>query len=49
MQLPITATPQQDIYGPYVPYVPPTSGYTPSPVPVQLGDNSPKVGPAQRR
>jgi tetratricopeptide (TPR) repeat protein len=47
-QLPITATPQQDIYGPYVPYVPPTSGYTPSPVPVQLGDNTPKVGPAQR-
>jgi cellulose synthase operon protein C len=48
MQLPITATPQQDIYGPYVPYVPPTSGYTPSPVPVQLGDSSPKIGPAQR-
>jgi tetratricopeptide (TPR) repeat protein len=48
MHLPLTATPQQDIYGPYVPYVPPTSGYTPTPVPVQLGDNSPKIGPAQR-
>lgn len=42
------AIPQQEIYGPYVPYVPPTSGYTPSPVPVQLGDASPRVGPAQR-
>ena len=48
MQLRITATPQQDIYGPYVPYVPPTSGYAPSPVPIQLGDSTPKVGPAQR-
>jgi cellulose synthase operon protein C len=44
-----TATPQQDSYGPYVPYNPQgASGYTPSPVPVQLGDNSPRVGPAQR-
>jgi tetratricopeptide (TPR) repeat protein len=42
-------TPQQDIYGPYVPYSPQSaSGYTPSPVPVQLGDNSPRVGHAQR-
>ncbi len=46
--LPITAVPQQEIYGPYVPYVPASqnAGYTPSPVPVQLGDNSP--GPTVR-
>jgi tetratricopeptide (TPR) repeat protein len=46
---PLTATPQQDVYGPYVPYNPQSAaGYTPSPVPVQLGDNSPRVAPAQR-
>ena len=44
----ITATPQGEIYGPYVPYVPSTSGYTPTPVPVQLGDATPKVMPPQR-
>jgi hypothetical protein len=50
----LTATPAQEVYGPYVPYIPPTSyvpaasGYTPTPVAVQLGDNSPKIGPAQR-
>ncbi len=50
LQQHISATPQQETYGPYVPYVPPTqnAGYTPSPVPVQLGDNSPRIGPAQR-
>ncbi len=42
---PLTLQPQSDTYGPYVPYV---AGYTPSPVPVQLGDNSPKVAPPQR-
>ena len=41
-------TPQQDIYGPYVPYVPPTYGFTPTAGRVQLGDSSPKIGPAQR-
>jgi cellulose synthase operon protein C len=47
---PITAVPQQDVYGPYVPYVPPTqnTGYTPSPVAVQLGDNTPHQEPPQR-
>ena len=46
---PISAAPQET-YGPYVPYVPPTQsyGYTPSPVPVQLGDNSPRVAPPQQ-
>lgn len=41
---------QADIYGPYVPYASAGSqtGYTPSAVPVQLGDNSPKNDPAQR-
>ena len=41
---------QADIYGPYVPYAPPAgqTGYAPSAVPVQLGDNSPKNDPAQR-
>ncbi len=50
LEQPITAQPQQEVYGPYVPYVPTTqnAGYTPSPVPVQLGDNSPRIGPAQR-
>jgi tetratricopeptide (TPR) repeat protein len=43
-----TVIPQQDIYGPYVPYVPQTYGFTPSPVPVQLGDATPHSGPAQR-
>ena len=38
----ITATPQGEIYGPYVPYVPSVSGYTPTPVPVQLGDATPE-------
>jgi len=48
--LPITAAPpQQEVYGPYVPYVPGSqnAGYTPSPVPIQLGDNSPRPAPAQ--
>jgi cellulose synthase operon protein C len=47
---PITALPQQDTYGPYVPYVPQSQnyGYTPSPVPVQLGDNTPHAVPPQR-
>ncbi len=37
-------------FGPYVPYVPSTAnaGFTPTPVPIQLGDSSPQVGPAQR-
>lgn len=40
---------QADIYGPYVPYIPSTqnSGYTPSPVPLQLGDNTPHNLPPQ--
>ncbi len=47
--LPITAVPQQETYGPYVPYVPASqnAGYTPSPVPVQLGDRSPRPEVAQ--
>jgi len=47
-QPPITAAPQET-YGPYVPYVPPAQsyGYTPSPVPIQLGDNSPRNAPPQ--
>ncbi|HEX7159446.1 MAG TPA: tetratricopeptide repeat protein, partial [Edaphobacter sp.] len=47
---PITAAPQQDSFGPYVPYVPPVqnAGYTPSPVSVQLGDNTPHQDPPQR-
>ncbi len=41
---------QREPFGPYVPYVPSpaNAGFTPSPVPVQLGDNSPQIGPAQR-
>jgi len=48
-QPPISAAPQET-YGPYVPYVSPTQsyGYTLSPVPVQLGDNSPHAAPPQR-
>jgi cellulose synthase operon protein C len=50
-QPPISAAPQET-YGPYVPYVPPTPaqsyGYTPSPVPVQLGDNTPHAAPPQQ-
>ena len=44
----------QDSFGPYVPYVPPAQsvpqnyGYTPSPVPVQLGDSTPRIAPPQR-
>ncbi len=47
--LPITVAPPQEIYGPYVPYAPSSqnAGYTPSPVPVQLGDNSPRPAPSQ--
>ncbi len=41
---PITSLPQQEVYGPYVPY----AGYTPSPVTVQLGDNTPHQEPLQR-
>lgn len=49
-QQPLTAIPQRDIYGPYVPYVSSNQniGYAPSPVQVQLGDNSPRIGPTQR-
>lgn len=47
---PITALPQQNVYGPYVPYVPPPQniGYTPSPVAVQLGDSTPHQDSPQR-
>ncbi len=39
-----------EIYGPYVPYIPRTenAGFAPSPVPVQLGDNSPRTDPQGR-
>lgn len=41
-----------EVYGPYVPYVPPVqnqnSQYTPTPVPVQLGDATPHSLPPQR-
>ncbi len=42
--------PTRDIYGPYVPYTAPAGsfGYTPAPVPVQLGNAAPEIGPAQR-
>jgi predicted Zn-dependent protease len=46
----LTVQPQQEeVYGAYVPYTPQTqnAGYTPSPVPVQLGDNSPRNAPPQ--
>ncbi len=45
---PLTAQPQ-DVYGPYVPYVPPTQsgGYTASAVPIQLGNNTPRNLPPQ--
>jgi cellulose synthase operon protein C len=50
-QPPISAAPQET-YGPYVPFVPPnqaqTYGYTPSPVPVQLGDNTPHAALPQQ-
>jgi tetratricopeptide (TPR) repeat protein len=41
---------KQEVYGAYVPYVPPQqrSTYTPSPVPVQLGDATPHSVPPQR-
>ena len=44
------ASPTQPAFGPYVPYVPSTlnAGFTPAPVPVQLGDNTPQVGPSGR-
>jgi tetratricopeptide (TPR) repeat protein len=47
---PLTTTPRQDVYGAYVPYVPSTesAGYTPSAVPIQLGDASPRIAPSQR-
>ena len=48
--LPITVDPpQQEVYGPYVPYTPlsQNAGYTPSPVAVQLGDSSPRPAPVQ--
>ena len=46
----ITAVPQQEAYGPYVPYSPQpqNTGYTPAPVTVQLGDNTPHEAPPQR-
>ncbi len=39
-----------EIYGPYVPYPPSTEnvGFAPSPVPIQLGDNSPRIDPQGR-
>ncbi len=45
-----TATVTTPAFGPYVPYVPSTigAGFTPTPVPVQLGDNAPQVALAQR-
>jgi tetratricopeptide (TPR) repeat protein len=45
---PLTTQPQ-DVYGPYVPYVAPaqTAGFTPSPVPIELGDSSPRITPPQ--
>ncbi|WP_158794116.1 cellulose biosynthesis protein BcsC [Granulicella sp. L60] len=49
--VPLTTEPRQDVYGPYVPYVPPanpTYGYAPSPVPIQLGDSIPRIAPPQR-
>jgi cellulose synthase operon protein C len=47
--LPLTTQPQQDVYGPYVPYTGPlqNTGYNPAPVPIQLGDNSPRNAPPQ--
>ena len=44
------APPTRDPFGPYVPYVPSqiNSGFTPTPIAVQLGDNTPQIGPAQR-
>ncbi len=55
LQQPISAEPQQsepqqEVYGPYVPYnpTPQTYGYSPSPVPVQLGDSTPHITPPQR-
>ena len=44
------AAPTREAFGPYVPYVPSTlnSGFTPTPVPVQLGDNTPQIGPSGR-
>lgn len=47
---PQTAAPIQPAFGPYVPYVPSTlnAGFTPTPVPVQLGDNTPQVAPSGR-
>jgi len=45
----VTSHPQQEVYGAYVPYTPQTqnAGYTPSAVPVQLGDSSPRNAPPQ--
>ena len=45
----LTTAPQQEVYGTYIPYTPQTqnSGYTPSPVPVELGDNAPRNAPPQ--
>ncbi|GAC1358519.1 MAG: hypothetical protein NVSMB3_05570 [Acidobacteriaceae bacterium] len=46
----VASLPQREAFGPYVPYVPSSAnaGFTPSPVPVQLGDNSPQIAPTQR-
>ena len=43
-------TQSSEVYGPYVPYVPPVQNslYTPTPVPVQLGDATPRNMPPQR-
>jgi cellulose synthase operon protein C len=48
---PLQIAQQQETFGPYVPYMPPTTqnyGYTPSPVPIQLGDSTPRISPPQR-
>ena len=43
-------TQSSEVYGPYVPYVPPAQNslYTPTPVPVRLGDATPHSLPPQR-
>ena len=47
--LPTAEQPQQQVvYGPYVPYRPQqAAGYTPTAVPIQLGDRSPRNAPSQ--
>ena len=46
---PLSSVPQPEIFGNYVPYDPTQhAGFTPTPVPVQLGDSTPRNLPAQR-